>query len=68
MASLIVLCGTILGFVGGVAGYLFLDLSLLAALAVWILSGPLSAALAAIMATAPRGDTSGAVAPQVEAA
>ena len=43
MAIVIVLIGCIAGFAGGLFGWLFLDLSLVLAVLIWALSGPVAA-------------------------
>ena len=43
MALIVVLLGSICGFFGGIASWLFLDASLVAALSIWVVSGPASA-------------------------
>ncbi|GGL52794.1 hypothetical protein [Wenxinia marina] len=45
MGVIVVLIASIAGFAGGAASWLLLDVPLLAAIAIWVLSGPLSAGL-----------------------
>ncbi len=52
MATLVTLCGTILGFVGALTGVLVFDLGFLAAFAIWALSGPVSAMIAMTLRSA----------------
>jgi hypothetical protein len=49
MSALIVIFGSLMGFVGGIYGFAVLDMSLLTAIAIWSLSGPASVALIAAM-------------------
>lgn len=53
MAAVIVVLGSMLGLVVGLVGWVAFDLSLVAALAIWIGAGPLSVALAALIALIP---------------
>jgi len=53
MATAFVMIGSVLGLVVGIAGYVWLDLSVAAAMAIWIGSGPLSAMLALAAASRP---------------
>ena len=49
MSALIVIFGSLLGFVGGIYAFAVLDMSLLVGLAIWSLSGPASVALIAAL-------------------
>ena len=49
MSALIVIFGSLLGFFGGIYAFVILDMGLLAALAIWALSGPASVALIAFL-------------------
>ncbi|MCC5973610.1 MAG: hypothetical protein JJT81_06115 [Rubellimicrobium sp.] len=51
---LIVVLGSILGFIGGVVAFAVHDVSFLTAIGIWIASGPISALLAVVMAMVPR--------------
>jgi hypothetical protein len=53
MATVFVLLGSILGFFGGLVSWLAFDMSFVAALAIWIVSGPLAAFLAVAAAALP---------------
>ena len=46
MAPVIILAGSILGFIAGVTAWLAWDASILSAAAIWVCAGPLSAVLA----------------------
>ena len=51
MALIVVVLGSVLGFFGAIAGWLFWDVSTLGALSIWLLSGP-TAALVMLLAAA----------------
>ncbi len=51
MATIIILLGSILGFVGGLTAYLGFDASFLAALSVWVAAGPAAALMVLVAAT-----------------
>ncbi|SHI97929.1 hypothetical protein [Wenxinia saemankumensis] len=53
MGPVIVLLGGLLGLVGAIGGWLFLDMPVFAALAIWALSGP-AAALLLLLPFGPR--------------
>lgn len=53
MATAFVLMGSLLGFFGGLVAHFGFDVSVLAALAIWISAGPLSAVLAAAATARP---------------
>ncbi len=56
MAGIVTLCGALLGFVFGLAGYLVFDFGFLTSFAIWAFSGPVSAILAYTLPTqGPRG-------------
>ena len=59
MAGLIILLGSVLGFLTGVAGYVALDVSLLSCIAIWALSGPLSLLFVALLPSASAMTTTG---------
>lgn len=49
MSALIVILGSVLGLFGGLYAFIVLDMSLLLALGIWSISGPVSVALIAVM-------------------
>ncbi len=51
MATIIILLGSILGFVSGLTAYVGFDASFLTALSVWVAAGPASALLVIVVAT-----------------
>ncbi|MCX7300230.1 MAG: hypothetical protein NTX73_07620 [Rhodobacterales bacterium] len=53
MATIIILLGSVVGFLTAGISFVFLDYSLLAAVAIWGASGPVSAVLAAILIWRP---------------
>ena len=53
MATIIILLGSVLGFLTAATSFVFLDYSLIAAVAIWGASGPISAVLAAILTWRP---------------
>lgn len=54
MAIVIILAGSLFGFLGGAAAYLFFDVSLMAAIAIWVGAGPASALVALALSLAPQ--------------
>ncbi len=53
MATIIILLGSVLGFLTAATSFVFLDYSLLAAVAIWGASGPVSAVFAAVLTWRP---------------
>ncbi len=53
MATIIILLGGILGFVTGITAYVGFDASLVTALLIWGLSGPVSAGLVILASLRP---------------
>ena len=53
MATIIILLGSMLGFVGGVVAYVGFDAGFLAALGIWLGAGPASALLVILSAAPP---------------
>lgn len=53
MATIFVLFGSVLGFLAAILSFTVLDISLFAALGIWVLSGPLMAVFAVAMALRP---------------
>jgi phage shock protein PspC (stress-responsive transcriptional regulator) len=51
MATIIILLGSILGFVGGLTAYFGFDASFWTAVSVWVAAGPASALLVILAAT-----------------
>lgn len=58
MASILVIIGSFLGLVGGIFAYTSLEMSLLAAIGIWAISGPLSVLFIAGLRTARTAETS----------
>ena len=54
MGVAIVVFGGLLGFIGGLAGWLFAGLPLVAALLVWALSGPVTALVLIALVLPPK--------------
>ena len=54
MAAAFVVFGCLLGFIGALCGWLFAGLPLVAALAIWTLSGPLTALVLVFRALPPQ--------------
>ena len=54
MATAFIMVGSVLGLFVRIGGYILLDLSVAAALAIWIGSGPLSALLALALSAVRR--------------
>ena len=51
MSTIIILVGSILGFVGGLTAYIGFDASFWAVLSLWVAAGPASALLVVVVAT-----------------